>query len=303
MSPHIAPQDRTETALARIERSEPAGPLAGSSPIIHRVREWLWGLALLRAPVLLVGEPGTGRCTAARFLHEEGPHPGAPFLPVDARDARGPEAIPLRGTLFLMGMENLSPEAQSRWLRQIERAPGDTRILASASPTLFDEIASGAFDAALARLLTRFEVRLPALRERLEDLPDLVAGLVVEIGAELGRPSSSFTDGALRRLGRERWPGNLHDLRRVVERLIAFTPTTRIGLREVEAVLEELRPSVAELRERQQVAERSRLLQLLEATGGNVAETAARMGRSRASIYRLVEKHGIALRRRAGESG
>jgi DNA-binding NtrC family response regulator len=216
---------------------------------------------------------------------------------VDAREGRALEAIPLRGTLFLMGLESLSDEAQARWLPLIEGTRSEARILASASPTLFDAITSGSFDATLARLLTRFEVRLPSLRERMEDLPELVSHLAREVGAELGRTEASFTDGALRRLGRERWPGNLHELRRVVERLIAFTPAPRIGLREVEAVLEELRPSVADLRERQQLAERRELLELLDATGGNVAETAARMGRSRASIYRLVEKHGIALRR------
>ncbi|MAE96766.1 MAG: hypothetical protein CL910_19125 [Deltaproteobacteria bacterium] len=296
-SAHAARVEPVAEGALRRDAPGPGAPLVGSSAVIHRVREWLWGLAPLCAPVLLAGEPGTGRWRAAHFLHEQGLHPGAPFVQVDAREGRALEAIPLRGTLFLMGLESLSDEAQARWLPLIEGTRSEARILASASPTLFDAITSGSFDATLARLLTRFEVRLPSLRERMEDLPELVSHLAREVGAELGRTEASFTDGALRRLGRERWPGNLHELRRVVERLIAFTPAPRIGLREVEAVLEELRPSVADLRERQQLAERRELLELLDATGGNVAETAARMGRSRASIYRLVEKHGIALRR------
>ena len=114
---------------------------------------------------------------------------------------------------------------------------------------------------------------------------------------ELGRPDRALSEGAERRLARERWPGNVRELRRVVERLVAFSDAPTIGLAEVEAVLEDIRPSVAELRARHQVAERDALIRHLEETGGNVTETAERMQRSRAAIYRLVEKHGIALRR------
>ncbi|MBW2240947.1 MAG: sigma 54-interacting transcriptional regulator [Deltaproteobacteria bacterium] len=271
-------------------------PLAGESPAIVRVREWLRGLAALRAPVLLLGEPGTGRRVAARLLHALGPEPEAAFVVVAARSG-GPEAIPLRGTVHLHGIERLPPEGQKRWHRFIEAPPERTRLIGSAGPLFSDRVARGDFDAGLARALQRFEVRLPALRDRPADLPGLAVGLLASIGHELGRQDRQLTGGALRRLAHERWPGNLNELRRVVERLVACSENPRIGLPEVEAVLEELRPSVAELRARHQLEEREALIRNLEETGGNVTNTAERMQRSRAAIYRLVEKHGIALRR------
>lgn len=277
-------------------RQEAFDLLAGESPAAVRVREWLSGLASLRAPVLLLGEPGSGRRAAARWLHASGQMPGAPFHFIHA-GATAPDAIPLRGTIHLHELEALPPEGQMRWRRFLEAPPEGARLIASADPLFLDRVSCGDFDAVLVQALQRFEVRLPALRERPEDVPGLAAGLLASIGRELGRPGRLLTGGALRRLARERWPGNLDELRRVVERLVAFSGEPRIGVSEVEAVLEDLRPSISELRIRHQLAERETLIRHLEETGGNVTETAEQMQRSRAAIYRLVEKYGIALRR------
>lgn len=275
---------------------DPFDPLVGESPAIDRVREWLRGLATLRAPVLLLGEPGTGRRAAARRLHATGPESDAAFVIVSVGKDE-PEAIPLRGTVHLHGIERLTPEGQKRWGRFVESSSDGARLIGSAGPLFPDRIARGEFEPGLGQVLRRFEVRLPALRNRRADLPVLAAGILASIGQELGRPDRLLTPGALRRLAHERWPGNLHELRRVIERLVAYSERPRIGLSEVEAVLEELRPSVAELRARHQLEEREALIRTLEETGGNVTNTAERMQRSRTAIYRLVEKHGIALRR------
>ncbi len=277
---------------------ESLGALAGEGRAVTRVREWLRGLASLQAPVLLVGEAGSGRSTAAGLLHAWGTAAQAPFVRIAAGGV-GPEATPLRGTIHLEDLEQLPAAGQGRWRRFVDASHEGSRLIASAGPLFADRVASGGFDAALASALQRFEVRLPTLRDRPEDLPVLASALLASVGRELGRPDRRLTDGAVRRLARERWPGNLTELRRVIERLIAFCDGPSIGLTEVEAVLEDIRPSVAELRERHQVAERVCLIRHLEETGGNVTETAERMQRSRAAIYRLVEKHGIALRRGA----
>ncbi|MCP5055919.1 MAG: hypothetical protein GY937_04245 [bacterium] len=271
-------------------------PLAGESPAIARVREWLRGLAALRAPVLLLGEPGTGCRAAARRLHSMGPEPDAAFVVVAVENG-DPETIPLRGTIHLLGLERLAPDGQKRWRRFVESSSNGARLIGSADPLFPDQIARGEFDADLGQALQRFEVRLPALRNRRADLPGLTAGILTSIGHELGRSDRQLTPGALRRLAHERWPGNLNELRRVIERLVAYSEHPQIGLPEVEAVLEELRPSVADLRAHRELEEREMLIRNLQETGGNVTNTAERMQRSRAAIYRLVEKHGIALRR------
>ncbi|MCP5067158.1 MAG: hypothetical protein GY946_11385 [bacterium] len=262
------------------------------------MREWLRGLAALRAPVLLLGESGTGRHAAARRLHAIGPTPDAEFVAVDAASS-GQEAIPLCGTVHIHGLERMTSEAQRRWRCLALSPPARTRLIGSAGPLFPDRIAREDLDTDFVQALRRFEVRLPALRERPGDIPGLAAGLLESVGSELGRPDRQLTGGALRRLARERWPGNLAELRRVVERLVAFSDRPRIGLAEVEAVLEDIRPSVAELRSRHQLEERETLIRNLEQTGGNVTDTAERMQRSRAAIYRLVEKHGIVLRRKS----
>ena len=91
-------------------------------------------------------------------------------------------------------------------------------------------------------------------------------------------------------MARERWPGNVEELRRVIDRLVAFTVAEKITMRDVEAVLEDVRPTLSSLRESHGSAERELLMNHLADTGGNVTVTAELMGKSRASIYRLVEK-------------
>ncbi len=278
------------------QRSLPGSEaLFGTSPAVRRVRQWIRGLAGLKVPVLLSGEHGTGRLSAARLLHDSGQNPSAPFLEVDSRNDPCP-SIPLRGTVFIPDLEQQTFDDQVRWKERMAKAAEGPRFLFGAGPLLTERVRTPSFDSELAAQLMRFELRLPPLRERTEDLPAICREILVDTCQELGRPLRHLSRGGLRRLGRERWPGNVAELRRVTERLVAFSNQEEITLRDVEAVLDDVRPTVSVLRERQQASERVQLLQHLEETGGNVTATAERMNRSRAAIYRLVEKHGIRLR-------
>jgi DNA-binding NtrC family response regulator len=291
---------------ARSGDAPDAGALAerfvGESPVARRVRERITALAALREPVLVCGEPGSGRDTVARALHDLGPARSGPFVRVERAAAGRPFDLPARGTVYLDGVDGFPPDAQHRWREGIARllARGGAlapRFVASSLPDLANRAGSGGVDAALAARLGRFELWLPPLRERPEDVPRVARALLERLGRELGRRGLSLEPAALARLRREPWPGNLAELASILEKLVAFATSPVIREREVQEVLAEFRLSVAGLRDRAAWDERRRLLEALSACGGNVTRAAERLGRSRAAVYRLVEKHGLPLRR------
>ena len=272
--------------------------LAGESPSIRRVRERIAGLAGLRAPVLVSGEPGTGRDTVARALHDLAPRAGGPFLKLDPEQTDAP--LPGGGTLFLDGVERLDPGLGARLARTLESSEAGLsgpRLVAAAGPAWRPLAPADAAAASLVPQLLRFEIALPPLRERPEDVPRIALQLLARAGRSLGRPDLVFEKAALERLRRESWPGNVAELAEMVEKLAGFASSRAIGRREVDEVLAEFRFSVATLRERAALEERRRLVEALCVSGGNVTRTAERLGRSRAAVYRLVEKHGVPLRR------
>jgi DNA-binding NtrC family response regulator len=282
----------------RSSRSRIAERLVGDSASMQRLRDRLEGLVALGEPVLLAGEPGTGRSTAARLLHDLGPASSAPFVEVDGAGAF-PATLPLRGTIYLRDVGRVPPAAQPRWEEVARRARADgPRVVASATPALALRVRSGEFHAGLGRSLLRFEVLFPPLRDRPEDIPRVANFLLAGIARELSRPDVTLRPDALARLRGEPWPGNANELEEVLSRLVAFATAREIHRHDVEEVLAECRPSLAALRERAAVAERERLVSALEQCGGNVTRTAERLGRSRAAIYRLVDKHGVSIRRR-----
>jgi DNA-binding NtrC family response regulator len=151
-------------------------------------------------------------------------------------------------------------------------------------------------DAALFAELRRLAVAVPPLRERRDDLAALAADMAGEIARELGAAPLALAPAALGVLGRTPWLASAADLRRALERLAPYARAGEsLAAARVAAVLEELRPTVAALRERARNRERDALLAALSEAGGNLARAARRFGCSRSAIYRLIEKHGIAL--------
>ena len=276
--------------------------LIGSSATLRRLRSQLRGLGGLPFPVLVTGEPGSGRRHAARALHAASPLAAAPLLELDARDPLPREGLPARGTVILVGVERLPSEAQSYWAR-IARGRGlGPRLLATAPASFALRSVADDFEPALLAALLRFSVHVPALRHRRTDIPELAHHFSVETARELGRPPQRLSESAVSALGEAHYPGNVAELRRVIERTLAFSSGGEVSGDDVSAVLAELRPSVDALRERHRVEERETLLGALAEHGGNIARAAQALGRSRAALYRLAEKHGIALQRHSAAS-
>jgi DNA-binding NtrC family response regulator len=276
--------------------------LVGSSRALERVRERLSGLAPLRTPVLVVGESGSGRSSVARALHDLGSSSGGSLAELTPRrpllEARTPEPT----AVHLDGIERFGSQAREHWAERIARAEREgfrsgPRILASATGSVLDlGLDEGFFARGPGRTLLRFAIELPALRDVAEDIPAIAETLMERTGSAVGR-SIRLSPAALAFLCEQRWPGNAGQLERVLERSISFSRGRQVRRDVVADVLADLEESLDGIRARGQVRERNELLRILQETGGNVTRAADELGRSRAAIYRLIEKHGIPLRR------
>ena len=276
--------------LARLD-----GHLIGSSAALRRLRSQLLGLAGLPFPVLFAGEPGSGRRRAAQALHAIGLWADAPLLELDARAPLPQGGLPARGTVIVANVDSLSPESQSLWSRIARGRTLGPRLLATASAAFPMRAFDDGFDPELAAALLRFAVQVPPLRHRRADVPELAHHFAAQVARELARPEQRLAESALAALRDANWSGNVAELRRVVERALAFSTGDEITGEEIAAVLGEVRVSVAVLRERHRIEERDALLRALSDHGGNIARAAQQLGRSRAALYRLAEKHGVAL--------
>lgn len=292
-----------DTLAARRGPATPAAleeRLVGASAALVRLRSRIAGLAPLRTPVLILGEPGTGHDTVARALHDLGSTAGGPFRRIDAPFFAPGDPLPERGVVYLDQTDRLSEKAQLFWAERLrDAAERDfrpyARLLASASEPLAVLVESGRFSRALAAELRRFEIVLPPLRQRMEDVPLLAEALVNRLASSLGRGGVRLSAAAVKLLQTQAWPGGVKQLAKVLERAIAFTRGREIPKRAVKDVLTEFDETVASIRALHQAQERAALLRAIRETGGNVAQAAERLGRSRTAIYRLIAKHGIRL--------
>ncbi len=264
---------------------EPAGeerlPLIGRSRAMQEVYRVIARLTQTDLTVLIRGESGTGKELVARVLHDYSRRRNGPFVAVNmaaiprelieselfghekgaftgavARHegcferARG-------GTLFLDEIGDMPMEAQTRLLRVLQEGEFvpvggsravrvDVRIIAATHRDLKQLIAAGQFREDLFYRLNVATVRLPPLRERVEDIPDLVA-YFIEQAAQEGLPRKHFTPAAMERLRRHGWPGNVRELENLVRRVLAIHADEEIGPDAIDAELAEGVPLVGEV--------------------------------------------------------
>jgi two-component system response regulator GlrR len=314
-------KDEAELTLSDADRF---GALVGGSTAMRRLFEELGQVAASDATVLLQGESGTGKDLVAQEIHRHSPRRNGPFTVVDcggipealleselfghekgaftgadnARDGAFAEAH--GGTLFLDEIAELPLVTQHKLLRALEartikRVGGnqwrqiDVRVIAATHQDLARRCNQRTFREDLYFRLAVIPVRLPPLRDRLEDLPLLVGAILEELGA-----TSSFSlDEALWTVLRgRRWGGNVRELKNLIQRALVLGPS---------AFLEDGDRSAGVLEEPYKLAkaravdgfERAYLTELLARHGGNVAK-AARAGEvDPAWIFRLVKRHGI----------
>ncbi|HEY8153148.1 MAG TPA: response regulator [Myxococcota bacterium] len=279
--------------------------VAGRSAAMRRVRERIRALAGLSVPVLVHGEPGTGRDQVARAIHGVGGSGDAPLVTVRAGSAAPAPRIPAGAAYFLDEIGRFSAAEQAHWFERLRaagaEAPGAPRVIACASEDLAERASQGAFHPGLAEKLQRFAILLPPLRERLEDVAQLAPLLAARIGSAMGRPGVALDRGALALLREQQWPGNVRELAGVLERLVAFSARGVITRERVREVLGESRDSVDSLRLRREAQQREELVALLAACRGNLAEVARRQNLSRGAVIYRAQKHGLLPKPRSGK--
>ncbi len=272
--------------------------IAGRSPAARRVRERITALAPLKVPVLVSGEPGTGRDTIVTVLHVLGRWADTPLLPVRCGDPRA-STVPVAGSaVYLDEVGRLRPDAQVTWfecLAAMERSGPQrpVRVFASTSEDLAARAREGSFHPRLSQKLLRFSIPVPPLRERKEDLDQIVPALVGRIGEAMGRDLARVSRAALAHLKSQVWLANVRELAGVVEKVVAFSARGEVTLEQVKQVLGEHPESVASMRDRRDRRRREELVVALDASGGNLAEVARRLGISRGAVIYRAKKYGL----------
>jgi two-component system, NtrC family, nitrogen regulation response regulator NtrX len=325
---------RAENRALRAELGRRA-TLIGSGPAMQQVRTLIVRVAPTEARVLITGESGTGKELVAAAIHEASRRRGRAFVTVNcaaiprdlvesemfghergaftgATERRlGRFELAHGGTLFLDEVGDLSQEAQAKLLRTLETGELqrigaesvmriDARVIAATNRQLGDAVSNGGFREDLYFRLNVFPIQLPPLRERLEDLPALVAHL-----AERVRPrhAARFTEAALEALASYSWPGNIRELANLVERLsilsgpVVDAPAVRQVLRGSSAAA----PTAASpstllgrpLSETLDDFERSLIGAAVTQAQGNMAEAARILQTDRANLYRRMRRLGL----------
>jgi DNA-binding NtrC family response regulator len=327
------------TLAGRVPRLASDAPeLAGRSPVISRVHELVRRAALGDGGVLITGDPGTDAEAVARRLHERSQRARGPFLAVDCGAEHAgriesllfgaPVVVPgppgfesisgdsllaqaRGGTLFLQHVGDLPASAQARLARVVRdgevwlngaAVPAAFRLVAASHAGLDADVASHRFRSDLYRRITTARVDLPSLGDRQEDVPAIVLRLLSEASARLGEPPRGATQAALALLGAISWPGNLAELRAVVERVVRETTDDPIQVEQLLPALPlDRRPAplvpTATLREARLRFERDYISAVLQHHGWRMAAAAQTLGIQRPNLYRKARQLGIPLGR------
>ena len=312
--------------------------LTGASVAINAVRATLKRVAGTGSRVLITGPAGVGKEVAARLLHNWSPRAKAPFIVVSAARMT-PERVEEElfgveeggelarpglleqahgGTLFLDEIADMPLPAQGKILRVLTdqsftRVGGqrvvkvDMRVVSSTARHLPEEIAAGRFREDLFYRLNVVPVHLPALSERREDIPELVAHFAARYGAEQRVQTPKISDDAVAALQAYDWPGNVRQLRNVIERTIILAPSARIGCIEIDMLPPEILNEQAQLspgeavkaimgtplREARETFEREYLKVQIRRFSGNISRTATFIGMERSALHRKLKALGI----------
>lgn len=334
--------DPLNLAEARLRFARPAHPpppveLVGESPAATRLQELVRRAAALDAGVLLTAEPGVAVDSVAHELHARGRRSTGPLVVVDCQAADAarvdralfgvPDATadtdlePVAGdsriaaarggTLFLRDVAELPAAAQAKLARiardgevRVDGVPVATawRLVASAPPTVDADVQGNRLRGDLFRRVGGVRIDLPPLRERAEDLPAIAMRLLDDVCQAQGKSARTFTNAALALVGALAWPGNVAELRDVLDRVIADAAGDAI---QVEHLLPALRLSVrpsafrpsGNLREARLRFERDYIAAVLQHHGWRMADAAQTLGIQRPNLYRKARQLGIPLSR------
>jgi two-component system nitrogen regulation response regulator NtrX len=321
--------------------------IIGRSPAIQTVRQMIDKVSATNSRVLITGAAGSGKEVVARQLHARSQRANAPFVVVNAANM-APERLEIElfgeehgpvgtaggrkiglfeqahgGTLFIDEVADMPPQTQSKILRVLvdqtfERVGGhtrvkvDVRVVSATSRDLRREIEQGRFREDLYHRLNVVPIRVPSLSERREDIPLLVDYFLSRVAATTGLPRCTIGEDALAALSSYEWPGNVRQLRNIVERLLILAGDDADGEITADLLPAEFDlPSATELktpegdaimaaplREAREAFEREYLRTQVVRFGGNISRTAAFIGMERSALHRKLKSLGLTVNER-----
>jgi len=316
-----------QSAGSSRRRRQKLDPFLGESSVIHRLEEQARKLLPSESPILLEGETGSGKGILARWLHDHGPRSEEAFVDLNCAalsrelletelfghekgaftSASGAKEglleVAHRGSVFLDEVGDMELGVQPKLLTVLEekrfRRLGsvrdrhvDIRLIVATHQDLGLLVEEGRFREDLYFRMSTLPLRIPPLRERSADIPLLARHLLGGLLAEVGRPGLSLADDAMAALQRHQWPGNIRELRNVLERGVLASDGEVIRETDLSFGLPPRRPQRAG-RESLTELERQGIERALAAEGGHVARAAQRLGIPRSSLYKKLKRYGI----------
>jgi DNA-binding NtrC family response regulator len=303
--------------------------LVGASAKMKKIYRLISKVALQRHPVLITGESGTGKELVARAIHAQGPWRIQPFVPVDcgalpptlieselfghvkgaftgaALSRQGLLAAAGSGTVFLDEIGELPIELQSRLLRALqeheirplgsnERVRFEARIIAATNQDLEAGMKRGSFRKDLFFRLNVVSIKMPSLRDRKEDIPELVRHFLARLGDK--KTAWQISDGAMGRFWGYDWPGNIRELENCIQRAVSLGSGKFIDMQDLPSSMLCNRAQKSSSRQNLttlQSLEEQAIRRALQASGGDRVRAAKLLGIGKTTIYRKLKEYGI----------
>lgn len=334
-------RNRRRVAASRSGQARSAvDPFSGASAAIRELETYARRVASSDSPVLILGETGTGKSLLARWLHENGPRANEALVDFNcaglskelldtelfghekgaftgaAGAKQGLLEVAHRGTIFLDELGDMDPLVQPKLLKVIEekrfRRLGattdryvDIRLVAATNQDLEAAVREKRFRSDLYYRVSTIQLTIPPLRERRDDIPELARTIVASLLCNLPADAIAFEPDAEHALMAYGWPGNIRELRNVLERAMLFRESAVhdscvITARDLRLVVNG--PVAGETHDRELDAswslaenERRHIVRVLERCDGSVVEAARLLELSRSALYEKIRKHGISV--------
>ncbi len=293
--------------------------LVGTSRPLTELREHIARLARTELPVLVRGEPGSGKRTVARLIHEQSPRAEGPWVELDiglVGTGESDQALfgeggawqrAAGGTLVVVDLAELDARAQALLAGRLDGPadPSAPRLIGLSAEDLPQWVEQRRFRSDLFHALNAALVQVPSLRDHAEDVPELLSRFVTRLVENEGLPYRRFTVAAQNRLRHHDWPGNVAELAALVRRVLSLEEAVQIDVDAIDRALAELRPQQAvpvsamplpldlPMREARETFERAYLQHQLRLAGGRMGELARRVGMERTHLYRKLRALGI----------
>lgn len=307
--------------------------LIGESPAMNAVKDQLFMAAKSSSRVMITGESGVGKEIAARMLHERGSRASAPFVEINCaaipqelieselfghekgsftgaiEQKKGKFEMADKGTLFMDEVADMSLATQAKLLRVLEtqefqRVGGnrtikvDVRVIAATNKNLEELIKEDKFRSDLYYRLNVIPIHMPPLRERRDDIPLLAEYFLQQLAKEYGQPAKSISAEALEALKAYHWPGNIRELKNLIERMVIMTRSETIKADSINLngpAKESDYASYKTLREARDHFERGYLMKKLEENNFNISRTAEAIDIERSNLHKKIKTHNIQL--------